>query len=128
MLREPVRLFDSRSTPASLGGGKLAAGNSVAVTVVTDLPSNQFLGAAFLNCTVTDTEGAGYLVIRPSDLSGEIPLPPTSNINWSTNGQTLANLVLSAIGGENAVEVHAGGVGGRTHFVVDLQGYVPVTV
>jgi hypothetical protein len=127
VLRSPQRLFDSRSTPPSIGGGKLATGNSVAVTVVTDLPANQIIAAAFLNCTITDTEGVGYLVIRPSDLSGEVPLPLTSNINWSTNGQILANLVLTAIGGENAVEVHADGVGGRTHFVVDLQGYIPLT-
>jgi hypothetical protein len=127
VLRSPERLFDSRSTPPSLGGGKLSTGNSVAVTVVTDLPSNQIISAAFLNCTITDTEGIGYLVIRPSDLSGEVPLPPTSNVNWSTSGQILANLVLTAIGGENAVEVHAGGAGGRTHFIIDLQGYIPFT-
>ena len=127
VLRSPERLFDSRITPPSLGGGKLAVGNSVAVTVTTDLPANQFLAAAFINVTVTETEGSGYLVVRPSDLSGEVPLPSTSNINWSTAGQTLANLVLSAIGGENAVEVHAGGGGGRTHVVVDLQGYMPIT-
>jgi hypothetical protein len=127
VLRSPERLFDSRTTPPSLGGGKLATGNSVAVTVVTDLPANQIITAAFLNCTITDTEGSGFLVIRPSDLSGEVPLPPTSNINWSTSGQILANLALTAIGGENAVEVHAAGLGGRTHFVVDLQGYIPLT-
>ncbi|MCU1503817.1 MAG: hypothetical protein JWM12_3171 [Ilumatobacteraceae bacterium] len=126
ILRSPARLFDSRITPPSLGGGKLATGSSVAVTVVTDLPANQIIAAAFLNCTITDTEGSGFLVIRPSDLSGEVPLPPTSNINWSTSGQILANLALTAIGGENAVEVHAAGLGGRTHFVVDLQGYIPL--
>ena len=127
MLRSPERLFDSRVEPPSLGGGKLATGSSVAVTVVTDLPANQIIAAAFLNCTITDTEGSGFLVIRPSDLSGEVPLPPTSNINWATDGQILANLALTAIGGENAVEVHAAGKGGRTHFVIDLQGYVPLT-
>ena len=85
------------------------------------------VAAAFLNCTITETEGSGFLLLHPSDLSGEVPLPNTSNINWSTSGQTLANLVLTAIGGENAVEVHAGGLSGRTHVVVDLQGYIPFT-
>ena len=126
VLRSPERLFDSRSASPSIGGGKLAAGNSVLVTVVTDLPANQIIAAAFLNVTITDTELSGYLVVRPSDLSGEVPLPPTSNVNWSANGQTLANVALTAIGGESAVEVHAGGVG-RTHFIVDLQGYLPLT-
>ena len=63
-------------------------------------------------------------MVRASDLSGLHPLPPTSNINWSTNGQTLANLVITPVGGENTLEVHAGG-SGRTHFIVDVQGYVP---
>lgn len=125
VLRSPVRLFDSRIEPPSLGGGKISTGNSVAVTVFADVPNGGFIVAAFVNCTITETEGAGFLVLRASDLSGEVPLPNTSNINWSGPGQTLANLVLTAVGGENAVEVHAGGVVGRTHFIVDLQGYVP---
>jgi hypothetical protein len=125
VLRAPVRLFDSRVEPPSLGGGKLATGSSVAVTVVADVPNGGFVTAAFLNCTITETEGSGFLVVRPSDLSGEVPLPNTSNINWSAPNQTLANLVLSAVGGENAIEVHAGGAAGRTHFVIDLQGYIP---
>ena len=125
VLGQPERLFDSRTALRSLGGGKLAVGSSVAVTVVTNVPSGDFITAAFLNVTITETEGSGFLVLRPSDLTGEVPLPMTSNINWSTSGVTLANLVLTGVGGENAVEVHAGGLGGRTHIVVDLQGYVP---
>ena len=65
-------------------------------------------------------------MVRPSDATGEKPLPPTSNVNWSTNGQTLANLAFVAIGDETYIEVHAGGPG-STHFIVDLQGYIPIT-
>ena len=121
---EPIRVFDSRTEPVSLGGGKLSAGNSVAVTVPGAFEDGTIAVAVFINCTITDTEGAGYLLIRASDLSGERPLPKTSNINWSTTGQTLANFAIVPVGGENALEVHAGG-GGKTHFVVDVQGYVP---
>jgi len=64
-------------------------------------------------------------VVRPSDPTGEKPLPVTSNVNWSTNGQTLANLAFVAIGDETYIEVHAGGAG-STHFIVDLQGYIPI--
>jgi len=53
-----------------------------------------------------------------------VPLPETSNINWWTSGLTLANLTLSTVGGENALEVHCEG-NGRTHVIVDVQGYVP---
>ena len=126
VLRSPERLFDSRIAPPSIGGGKLAVGNSVAVTVVTDLPANQILAAAFLNVTITETEGAGFLVIRPSDLSGEVPLPPPR----TSTGRRRADP------GEPRADRHRWGErsrgarrrgAGRTHFVVDLQGYIPLT-
>ena len=120
-LLTPRRLFDSR-TDQLRGRRKLASGESVAVTVAVE----GFALSAFLNVTVTETEGAGYLVVFASDLSGERPIPSTSNINWWMSGLTLANLALTAIGGENAVAVRCDG-GGRTHVVVDLYGYVPST-
>jgi hypothetical protein len=122
ILREPMRLADTRVTSSGRPPGKLAPRQSLGVTV----PSldGSIVIAAYLNVTVTQTVGAGYLVVRGSDLSGERPLPPTSNVNWSSDGQTLANLVLTAVGGENGVEVHAEGTG-PTDVVVDLQGYVP---
>ena len=121
----PTRIFDSRLASPSIGGGKLAAGNAVAVTVSAGTLGGSSATVAFVNCTITDTEGSGYLTITASDLSGELPPPQTSNINWSTSGQTLANLVLTAVGGENAISVACGG-NGRTHFIIDLQGYVPI--
>jgi hypothetical protein len=124
VLFEPFRAYDSRTDAVPLGGAKLRSGESVAVTIPVGQEEGGFVVAVFVNCTVTDTEGSGYLVVRGSDLSGERPLPRTSNVNWSTSGQTLANLTLCTLGGENAIEVHAGG-NGRTHVVVDVQGYVP---
>ena len=124
VLFEPFRAYDSRSSAGPLGGAKLRSGESVLVTIPVGQDDGGFVVAVFVNCTITDTEGFGYLVVRGSDLSGERPLPPTSNVNWSTNGQTLANLTLCTLGGENAIEVHAGG-SGRTHVIVDVQGYVP---
>ncbi len=122
ILTEPMRLLDTRVSTASRPAAKLQPGQSVGVTVPS-LDGNIVI-AAYLNLTVTQTVGAGYLVVRGSDLSGERPLPQTSNVNWSTSGQTLANLVLTAVGGENGVEIHAAGTG-PTDVVVDLQGYVP---
>jgi hypothetical protein len=124
VLFQPVRAYDSRSASGPLGGAKLRSGESVLVTIPVGQEDGGFVVAVFVNCTITDTEGSGYLVLRGSDLSGERPLPSTSNVNWSTNGQTLANLVLCDLGGESAIEVHAGG-NGRTHVIVDVQGYVP---
>ena len=122
-LLTPLRIYDSRTDSVLLGGAKLAAGNAITVSV--SVPDEiRFLMAAFLNVTITETEGAGFLRVVGSDSSGERPVPVTSNVNWSQNGQTLANLVLTAVGSESGVDIFAGG-SGRTHVVVDVQGYVP---
>lgn len=126
VLIEPIRVFDSRTAPPGLGGGKLVSGssNGVSVGLLVERGLVTDPRAVFVNVTITDTEGAGYLVVRASDLVGDRPLPRTSNINWSTNGQTLANLVVTTVGGENTLEVHAGG-SGRAHYILDVQGFIP---
>jgi hypothetical protein len=123
VLTTPVRLYDSRSDAIPLGGAKLASGNSVNVTAAGFGPSG-ILMAAFLNVTVTQTEGSGFLRVNGSDLSGERPDPKTSNINWFAANQTLANLALTTVGGENGIQVFCGG-GGKTHVVVDIMGFIP---
>jgi hypothetical protein len=128
-LRTPIRVFDSRSPSSPLQGRKLPSGQSVAVTLsgaFGDIQSG-FASIVFVNCTITDTVGAGYLVVRGSDLTGELPLPNTSNINWTGPRQTVANLVMTTVGGENALEVHCAGPG-STHLIVDVQGYVPFLI
>ena len=125
VLTTPIRLYDSRTDAVPLGGAKLASGNSVIVTAGGG--PNGTLMAAFLNVTVTQTEGSGFLRVTGSDLSGERPEAKTSNINWSTANQTIANLALTTVGGENGVLVFCGG-GGRTHLVVDMMGYIPFIV
>ena len=127
VLPQPVRVFDSRTELPALGGGKLEAGNSVAVSVGAVPEPDLIASAVFINVTITDTEGRGYLVVRGSDLSGEVPLPLTSNVNWTADGQTIANFVISRVGGENSLEVHASGTG-RTHFIVDVQAYIPALI
>jgi hypothetical protein len=124
VLTSPVRVFDSRDPGSVLGGAKFAPGNVVAVTVSTAYEGDDVATAVFANVTIVQTEGAGYLSVRGEDLSGMLPAPTTSNINWSTSGTTLANLALSSVGGENAIAVHCFGTG-RTHVIVDIQGYVP---
>jgi hypothetical protein len=122
-LLTPLRVYDSRTDTVLLGGAKLVTGNAITVSV--SVPDEtRLLMAAFLNVTITATEGAGFLRVSASDSSGERPVPVTSNINWSQAGQTLANLVLTTVGSESGVDIFAGG-NGRTHVVVDVQGYVP---
>jgi len=123
-LQTPVRVFDSRDPASVLGGNKLGTGESVSITVSGAYQGDDLALAVFANITVTATEGRGFLVIRPEDLSGLEPWPETSNVNWSTSGQTLANLSFSAVGGEHAIEVRCDG-GGSTHVICDVQGYLP---
>lgn len=122
-LLTPIRVFDSRGNLFPANGTKLEAGEAIAVVVSPAFESGVAM-AVFANVTITQTEGSGFLVVTGSDLSGERPEAETSNINWTTNGQTLANLVLTAVGGENALSVRCEG-NGRTHFIVDIQGYIP---
>ena len=122
-LIEPVRVFDSRA-PGNFFGRKLAAGDAVAVAVSGAYEGDDIASAVFVNITITGTEGAGYLAVVGEDLSGERPPPTTSNINWSTSGLTLANLALSSVGGEHSIAIWCRGAG-RTHVIVDVQGYVP---
>jgi hypothetical protein len=123
-LQTPVRVFDSRDPASVLGGSKLATGQSVSITVSGAYQGDDLALAVFANITVTATEGRGYLVLRPEDLSGTMPWPSTSNVNWAESGQTLANLSFSAVGGEHAIEVRCDG-GGSTHVICDIQGYLP---
>lgn len=123
VLAEPIRLFDSRRADSLLEGDKLTQGNSVAVSA--SLPDDgRVLESVFINLTITETEGSGYLSVRAAEARG-LPAPETSNINWTDSGVTLANFALSRIGQHNSIEIHCDGVEAATHVIVDLQGYVP---
>lgn len=123
-LLTPIRIFDSRLPSSLLGGAKLVTGDGLIVNVAGLPDENRLLISVFLNVTITETEGAGYLLVNGVDSSGERPFPETSNLNWYTTGQTLANLVVTSVGSEAGVEVNARGAG-RTHFIVDVQAYIP---
>ena len=120
-LGTPVRVFDSRALVPPGNGARIVAGESVGVPIGAAIDGGPAL-AAFVNLTVTETEGSGYLVVRGSVVREGVPLPPTSNINWWASGLTLANLVLTTVGAENFIEVHCSV--GATHFIVDLFGWV----
>jgi len=122
--RTPVRIVDTRTD--SFPGRKLAAGDDVSFSVAAGT-GGDFATSVFVNLTITETEGAGFLAVRGEDLSGEEPPVRHSNINWFEDGVTLANLVLSTVAGENSIAILCGG-NGRTHVVLDVLGYVPFQV
>ena len=75
--------------------------------------------AATINVTITETVGSGYLAVGNPGPDGT---RTTSNINWSTSGQTLANLAVTTLF-EGNLTIFAGG-GGSTNFIVDLMGLI----
>lgn len=107
---DPFRLVDSRvQEPDKYGDGAL---DGIAVP---DLADYQ---AVLLNITVTETEGAGFIRI------GREPeaVPSTSNINWTTAGQTIANFAVIFTAGGPGITLQM--VGGRAHVILDVLGYV----
>lgn len=129
ILRQPLRVFDTRD-PDNFFGRKLADGDTVAVSVGA-ASGGEFMTGVFVNVTITQTEGAGFITVRDfftgDDFSDDDSPPPitTSNLNWTSNDVTLANMTLSPVGAENSIEVICSGVGAATHVLVDVQGYVP---
>ena len=119
--RTPVRVADTRTD--SFPGFKLDATHGV-VFAVSPGTGGDLATSVFVNVTITETEGAGFLTVSPADDSGEAPPPQHSNINWFENGVTLANLVLTAVGSESSISISCGGPG-RTHVILDVLGYVP---
>ena len=68
-----------------------------------------------MNVTVVNTVGAGFLSLY----SATVATPPgTSSVNWSADGQILANMTLIATD-NGSIKVTAGG-GGSTDVVIDI--------
>jgi hypothetical protein len=108
----PKRAYDSRTHDGPLaGGGKrnvsLSSGG---------LPAGASL--ALINLTVVKTVGAGYLSLYEEGTSA--PSPLTSNINWFSSGQTIANNATVAVSSSGGITVQAGGT---TDFVIDVFGF-----
>jgi hypothetical protein len=127
VLSQPIRLYDSR-TP-HIGGttrnGPLSGGENRPISIeldnddqVIELPVGS-VRAAIINLTITETVGAGFLAVGNPGLDGA---RTTSNINWSTSDQTLANLAVTTLF-ESNLTIFAGG-GGSTNFIVDLMALV----
>jgi hypothetical protein len=127
VLSQPIRLYDSR-TP-HIGGttrnGPISSGENRPISIeignddqVIELPVAG-VRSAMINLTITETVGGGFLAVGNPGPDGA---RTTSNINWSTSGQTLANLAVTTLF-EGNLTIFAGG-GGSTNFIVDLMGLI----
>ena len=114
ILPAPVRLYDSRSG----GGAKIETGHTRTHSLATKLPAGAV--GALLNVTVTSTEKSGYLKVY----SSAVPAPATSSMNWFAPHQTLANGVQTAVSSGRSLKVTCGGSDAKTHYVLDLVGYL----
>ncbi|MGB8861781.1 MAG: hypothetical protein WCC60_21175 [Ilumatobacteraceae bacterium] len=124
----PTRVYDSRQaapTPGVLAAGSTRTvsvkdGRNVsggAVTVANLVPA----GATAIACNlgITATTGGGYLSVNP----GGNTTVTASTINWSADGQTLANGIIATINPATREVTVICGPGGSTHFFLDVTGY-----
>jgi hypothetical protein len=120
-LAPPERVYDSRpgSAPDLPSDGVISAGQTRTINLLESgteqIPEN--VDGVMVNLTVTQTVGGGFLSLYSAALS----TPPTiSSVNWSSTGQTVANLTVTAVE-LAAVKVTCGG-NGSAHFIIDVLG------
>ena len=123
----PGRVYDSRADAPSPGQLQGGANRTISVSDRRDTTTGASVQANFVppgatavsaNVTVTDTVGAGFLAINP----GGTTTVNASAINWSGDGQNLANGLSLTLNGQREVTVIIGG-GGSTNFIIDILGY-----
>lgn len=127
LLPTPIRLHDSRNPHPGgpLFTGRLASGAARTISTERDdagEPTELIVGfytGALVNLTIVDTAGSGFMTVGNPSPTGR---PTTSNVNWTTDGQTLANLAVVRLH-ESNLSVFAGG-GGSAHIVVDLLALI----
>lgn len=122
----PSRVYDSRSAAPNPGQLATGANRLVSVADKRDLVTGAVttanvvpVGATaiFVNVTVADTVGSGFLAVN----DGGNNTVAASAINW-TAGQVLANGLAVPLNGSRQVTVIAGG-GGSANFILDVSGY-----
>jgi uncharacterized protein (DUF1501 family) len=110
----PARLMDSRTD----GGGPNPlnqAARPLAVLGRGGVPAGGVTAVA-LNVTVTQPTNDTYLTVYPT---GDVP-PLASNLNVMA-GQTRANMVIGALGGDGTISLF--NAIGQAHAIVDVVGY-----
>lgn len=123
----PTRVYDSRGRMAPTPSGPLAGGqhrtvpvangrNSAGATTVANLVPANAVAVAY-TVTAAATVGSGFLTVNPGGTTDVT----SSVVNWTTNGQNVANTSSVGLGPNRTITVVAGG--GRTQFLIDVVGY-----
>ena len=112
----PSRLLDSRE---GLGApsGRVASGATVELDVLGrgGVPPSGVTAVA-LNVTSVGAGASGFVTAYPSGQAR----PLASSLNY-TRGQTIANLVVTGVGGDGRVALYS--FGGSTHLLADVVGW-----
>jgi hypothetical protein len=113
----PARVLDTRpgSTVGLSGAFGPAQTRSLKVTGAGGVPAGN-VSAVVLNVTVTGGTGPSHLTVWPG---GEAK-PTASNLNFGT-GQTVANLVVAAVGTNGEVSLYNNS--GNVHVIADVVGW-----
>lgn len=117
----PARSFDSRASGAPIPSGGTATVRAAAAPGV-EIPASP--SAVVWNLTATGATGAGYL----SAWAAGTPEPPTSSLNWTSAGTTIANAGIIATDADATMHIRVDGgpqMAGAplTHAIVDVFGY-----
>lgn len=125
---DPTRVYDSRLPDPAQGALASGASRAVSVAFQRDAVSGKVVqmgervpeGATAIafNITITETAGAGFLAVAPGNAASS----PSSSINWTAAGQTIANGLIVKIHSDRTVKVFAGGAG-SAHFIIDVNGF-----
>jgi len=109
----PARLHDTRQDPGSIVAVK--GTTDFAVTGKLGIPSTA--NAVVLNLTATETGGVGFVTGWPADE----PQPPSSNLNYLSVNETIANLAILPLsepsGRINLFTLNS------AHLIADTSGY-----
>lgn len=114
----PNRLFDTRPTEPGNGPKGFVPADSeidVQITGVAGVPSTG-VSAVAMNVTATQVEGPGFVTAYAK---GE-QRPVSSNLNFTTPGDTIANFVIVPVGDGGKVTLYT--LSG-THLLADVAGY-----
>ena len=114
---DPFRLVDTRPTGVA-GGQEL----QVPVRGVGTIPAGTGVTGAILNLTVTEPGAGGFLTVYPGPCN-PANRPLSSNLNY-VRGQTVANLVVAALGADGSVCVFSNV---SSQIVVDAAGWLSGT-
>lgn len=111
----PVRILDTR-LPGQIG--RLWPNWVVEAPVEGFLPDDVRTNASAVVCNVTgaDSRGPGFLTVS----AARLPIPGTSNVNWTTPGAYVPNHVITpitAVYGLQVLSSHG------AHVIVDVAGY-----